>query len=416
MASSLVKLVSSCDIAQALGVSHTQAMHSAAIIEPPSSSPQTATPDTWLLMGHKAGDNAQITALAEGLGWPVTIKNLTYRKTEIVTNLLAGPTTMGLIPDKSDPLEPPWPDLVISAGRRNEPLARWIQQQAGGPTKTKLVHVGRPWANLVFFDLIVTTPQYRLPERPNILHNEAPLHRVTNQRLDDGQRLWKPRLAHLPKPYVAVVIGGHSGPYNFDTTNGALLAHHASRYANDRGGSLLVTTSARTPKSAMAAFEQHLSAPAQVFHWQPDARENPYFAFLALAEYIIVTGDSMSMLIEACVTRKPVMIFDLDDGPSSKRPPFPKDGSIKPPSPMQRLREFRMQPVWFRLSKGFAPRRLTRDVSVIHRRQVEAGRAVWLGEPWPAGREPPPLQDRERAATRVRELMGMTSIAPTRSG
>ncbi len=362
-------------------------------------------------MGHKAGDNAQITALAEGLGWPVEIKNLTYRKTEILTNLLAGPTTMGLIGDKSDPLERPWPELVISAGRRNEPLARWIRKQAGGPAKTKLVHVGRPWANLVFFDLIITTPQYKLPERPNILHNEAPLHRVSMERLVEGARLWGPRLAHLPKPHIAVVIGGHSGPYNFDSTNGALLGYYASRLANDLGGSLLVTTSARTPTRAMAAFEQQLQAPTHIFHWRPDAQENPYFAFLALAEQIIVTGDSMSMLIEACVTRKPVFIFDLDDGPNSKRPAFPADGSIAPPGFLGNLREFRMQPVYFRLSKSFAPRRLTRDVSVIHRRQVEAGRAVWLGTPWRHDGQPRPFGDRERAVARIRHLMGMTKAA-----
>src|SRR4051794_18358426 len=147
-------------------------------------------PRTWLMLGHKAGDNAQITALAEALDWPYEEKHLVYRKTELLTNLFAGPTLMGLVKDQSSPLEPPWPELIISAGRRNEPLVRWIQREAGGKGRVKLVHVGRPWARHENFDLIVTTPQYRLPQMANILHNETPLHRVTPGRLTAAAAQW----------------------------------------------------------------------------------------------------------------------------------------------------------------------------------------------------------------------------------
>ena len=87
-------------------------------------------PRVWLMMGRKAGDNAQITALAEALGWPFEIKHLAFRRTELITNILAGPTLTGVIRDRSSPLAPPWPDLMISAGRRNEPACRWVQAQA----------------------------------------------------------------------------------------------------------------------------------------------------------------------------------------------------------------------------------------------------------------------------------------------
>ena len=87
-------------------------------------------PRTWVMMGHKAGDNSQILALAEGLGWPFEIKHLVYRPTELLTNLLAPLTLLGIVRQKSSPLAPPWPDLIISAGRRNEPPCRWIQARA----------------------------------------------------------------------------------------------------------------------------------------------------------------------------------------------------------------------------------------------------------------------------------------------
>ncbi len=363
-------------------------------------------PRTWLMMGHKAGDNTQILALAEALGWPFEIKHLVYRRTELLTNLLAGPTLKGLVLDRSSRLEPPWPELVISAGRRNEPLVRWIQCQVGDRSRIKLVHVGRPWARHECFDLIVTTPQYRLPEKPNILHNELPLHRVAPARLEAAAESWRERLEHLPRPRIAVMMGGHAGPYNFDRENGALLGYWANRLAAECGGSLLVTSSARTPAAALSAFEAQIRVPAHIYRFRPADPDNPYFAFLALAERIIVTSDSMSMLAEACSTAKPVFIFDLLRGRHSRRPPPPEDGSIAARSLRERLADWHPRVTIYKLAMKIGPKRLTRDVSLIHARQVALGRAVWLGEPWPEGRTPPPMRDLERAVAAVRALFG----------
>lgn len=370
-------------------------------------------PRTWLMLGRKAGDNTQITALAEALGWPFETKRLSYKKTELFTNLFAGPTTKGLVLGQSDPLEPPWPELVISAGRRNEPLVRWIQAQAGRE-KVRLVHVGRPWALHECFDLIVTTPQYRLPQKPHILHNELPLQRVNTDRLIREAELWRQRLPPLPEPRLAVLLGGHAGPYNFDRENGALLGHHASRMAKAAGGSLLVTTSARTPEAAIRAFEGQLDVPHLLHRFvafQPPA-ENPFFAFLGLAAAVIVTADSMSMLAEAIASGKPTHIFDLSRGKGSRRPPRPEDGRIARRTVVERLADFRFQAVMYTLGMHALPSRLTRDVRIIHTRQVEAGRAVWLGQPRPDGdRAPPPIVDLERAANAVRVLFDDPSPA-----
>jgi len=359
-------------------------------------------PSVWLMMGKKAGDNAQISALAEALGWPFEIKNLVFRKTELITNLLAGPTLTGVIKDQSDPLEPPWPELMISAGRRNEPACRWVQVQGGG---AKIVHVGRPWAPLECFDLIVTTPQYRVPPAPNVLENTAPLHRVTEARLAEAAEVWAPLLAHLPKPHVAVVIGGNAGPYVLDAEAGALLGRAASAYARKLGGSLLVSTSARTPAPAIAALEAAIDVPAEIYRWRRDAKENPYLGYLALADSIIVTCESMSMLAEACSTRKPVFMFDLDTGPENHWPLLePLIGPVQQDSWGRRLRRLKFQPLVYRTAMVTGPERLTRDVRIIQRNLIAEGRTVWLGQDFPAGKTLPPLDDAGRAAEAVRAL------------
>lgn len=353
-----------------------------------------AGPRTWLLLGPKPGDNGQVLALAEALGWPSEIKRLAYRPWELLTNRLLGRTLAGVDQARSTPLEPPWPELVITAGRRNEPVARWLQRRAGGRHRLKIVHVGRPWAPPHLFDLIVTTPQYALPERPNILHNEAPMHRVGSAVLASAAERWRPRLDDLPRPWTAVMLGGHVGPYTFTAAKGAQLGLGVSALVAPDGGSVLASTSARTPAEVATAFADNLRARHILYRWRENDPDNPYLAFLALADRIVVTSDSMSMLVEAVATAKPVFIFDLAGGVGD-RPSFGL--------PSRRA--------WlFRLGRRLGPARLAREVGAIHRAQIAAGRAVWLGDPWRPGGKAAALQDTARAAARVRELFARSEI------
>ncbi|MEM7023701.1 MAG: ELM1/GtrOC1 family putative glycosyltransferase [Pseudomonadota bacterium] len=358
------------------------------------------------MMGSKAGDNAQITTLAEALGWPSEAKYLAFRKSQLITNLLAGQNLLGLIKEQSSPLTPPWPDLMITSGRRNEPVCRWIRAQGAG---SRLVHLGRPWAPLTCFDLVVTTPQYHLPEAANVLMNTTPLHRVTAARLDEAARVWGPRVAHLPRPLVAVMMGGNSGPYILDAEAGALLGRAASAYAKRRGGSLVVSSSARTSASAVAALEASLDVPAEIFRWRADVKENPYYGYLALAEAIIVTCESMSMLAEACATGKPVFMFDLNLGPSGHWPLLTDlVGEVRLLPLNKRVRRLTGQALIHGITSVTGPRRLTRDVRVIQDALVAQKRAVWLGERFPETPPPEPLDEVGRAVGAVKALFAET--------
>ena len=365
-------------------------------------------PAVWLMMGHKAGDNSQVLALAEALGWPFEIKHFTYKRTELLSNLICGPTLAGVVRAQSSDLAPPWPDLIITAGRRNEPIARWIQKQAAPEKHVRIVHCGRSWARIERFDLIVTTPQYRLPKRPNVLHNLTPLHRVTEERLRNSAAKWRRRLRDLPEPYLAVVIGGNSGPYTFDHAAAERLARQASDRARKLGASLLVTTSARTPADKIDSFERALEVPAEVFRWSKDAPDNPYFGFLSLAEEIIVTGDSMSMLTEACATRKPVHIFDLGVGRTAMRgarlTPIAAAGEQRKAFEKAHLKAF-----IYRLMMRIGPKRMTRDIRIVHQVLVNNGMAVWLGDRFPKG-TPPGVESVRRAVARVRALFDQVDM------
>jgi uncharacterized protein len=344
-------------------------------------------PRVWILMGRKAGDNAQLSALADGLGWPYEVKRIVHRRSELVTNLLFDATLLGRVAAHSSTLGPPWPDLVLSAGRRSEPIARWIRRHADRPVK--LVHVGRPWRDVQAFDLVVVTPQYPIAAREDVLRNPLPMHGVTQARLAAAANQWRPRLAHLPRPWIALLVGGNSELYTLDAKTAARLAREASVLACAAGGSLLVTTSARTPAGAADALFAGIEVPAERFRWSPGASGNPYLGFLALADAFIVTGDSISMLAEACAVGKPLHIFA--PGRGSRRGSADFAAAVR--------RRFQL----------FGLAYLRRDLRRIHDELVKLGSATFLGEGF-AGGPPQPRNHVPKTAARVRQLF--TDPAP----
>jgi mitochondrial fission protein ELM1 len=352
-------------------------------------------PHVWALVCERTGDNAQILALAEALGWPYEVKHLAYRRFGRLSDVLRGANLRGIACRRSSPLEPPWPDLLISASMRNEPVCRWIQARSAG--RTRYVHVGKPWGRLEGFDLVITAPEYHsLPQLPNVLHNASSLHAVTPDRLEAEARLWASSVETLPRPLVAVLVGGYAGPYVLDRLNAERLGREASAFAARRGGSLLVTTSARTSRAAVAGLRAGLGVPNVLFCWDRDVRSNPYFGFLALAESIIVTCDSTSMLAEACATQKPVYIFDLAKTEAEDRQPSHWLRRCN----AQRLRALLYRQVMLRV----APRNVRREIAAVHEALLSSGRAAWLGEALPKP-SLQPLDDMPRALARVRALL-----------
>lgn len=97
-----------------------------------------AVPRTWLLFGERRGDNAQVLALAEMLGWPYEVKQLRWEAGYGVDPAEAGVSLAGLDRTASDALAPPWPDLVIGIGFRSAPISRWIAQQGGNRAINKI--------------------------------------------------------------------------------------------------------------------------------------------------------------------------------------------------------------------------------------------------------------------------------------
>jgi mitochondrial fission protein ELM1 len=358
-----------------------------------------------VLASPHAGDNTQLLALAGALGIPFEVKRFRYRFWQTPTRLMLGATRAGLDMQASSPLDPPWPDLIIGAGRATEAIAFWIRTHAN--PKVRLVYLGAPWAAPDRFDLVITTPQYRLPACPNVLHNALPLHDIGRRAEETALEIaaWRGRLAHLPRPWTAVLVGGRSGPYEFWEVAGKRLAALATERAAREKGALLVTTSMRTRPETAKALASTLTPPAFLHLWQPGQTDNPYRAFLSLADAFIVTADSISMIAEACATGKPVALFDTEEDRRSMRA---EEGRLTARGRLPRLhwRGTSLATTGFRIGMAIGPAWWTRDIRIVHRRLLAEGRVTWLGEPPPPHQPRPQDCDVDRAVARVRALFG----------
>ena len=378
------------------------------VMAPRETTAPAENPTVWALEAFRAGDNTQVLALAEALPYPVRRIKPKYRRFEALINWPhLGGHLLGWKRESAAELKQPWPDLVITAGRRNEAAARWIQEQSGG--KTKIVHLGRPWGQLDVSDLIVSPPQYRLPARDNVLEIEAPLHRVTADRLARESEAWKDKIADHARPFIAVLVGGDSGSYILDRLASERLAEELNSLAKAEDATLLITTSRRTRPDAVEGLRSRLQAPYVLYEWKEDAAANPYFGFLGLADSIVVTGDSVSMITEACATGKPVYLFDVGTGENSMRralKPFRK--ADKMTRARSTLSTRRLIGKAYRALLKYGPKRVTRDITLVHRRFLKSGAVAWLGEDKPEGRTPAADQ-MPRAVERVEALMAPAS-------
>lgn len=263
----------------------------------------------WIITEGIAGTENQCIGVAEAMGISPLVKRIKLRFPwkQLSPWLMCG-HDKALAPD-SDPIAAPYPDLVIASGRKSIGVAAHIKRASQG--KTFVVQIQDPRIDPKNFDLVVV-PQHDPTRGDNVLVTKAGLHRVTAQKLAAAKEQFEKQLARIPHPRVAVLIGGTSKAHTMTPENAKLLAVQLLHLAESPNIGLLVTASRRTGEENAKLLRDTLQGPA--IHFWDGTGDNPYFGFLALADYIIVTEDSVSMTSEALSTGKPVYIAALEGG------------------------------------------------------------------------------------------------------
>ncbi len=263
-------------------------------------------PIIWALSNGKPGMENQCLGLIEALGATPVIKRIDLAAPFKWLPPHICPATLAALAPGSDPLTPPWPDLLVACGRIAIAPARAVRRLSGG--HTRLIQIQDPRAHRGDFDLIVTPAHDRL-RGANVLNTIGSVHRLTQEKLRRRRRDTAAAFARLPRPLIVVMAGGPNKVYAFGENEVTRLLSGLKQAVQESGGTVLATASRRTPPDCAARLRKGVEALGGIF-WDGGG-DNPYPDWLAQGDHFIVTADSVNMICEAAATGKPVHVLEL---------------------------------------------------------------------------------------------------------
>ncbi len=258
----------------------------------------------WTLTDGHAGNRRQADALAGALDLgPAQDWRLQPRLPWSVSaprNFAGAQHAFG--PEFAAALERP-PQLAIGCGRQAALATRLLQVRG-----SKVVQILDPRIDPRHWDLVVA-PEHDGLSGANVITLAGSLNPVDDAWLRRARAAFAV-FAELPQPRTAVLLGGSSTHARFERSAFEALAAKLDVTLAREGGSVLVTTSRRTPADLVAALRLRYRETAGVVWCDPADGPNPYDGLLAWADRIVCSPDSVNMVSEACATSAPVFVFD----------------------------------------------------------------------------------------------------------
>ena len=275
----------------------------------------------WLLTDDRMGNVNQLLGVAEALNLPFERKEIRYTKWVKLPNFIRQSSLIGITNESKKQLTSPWPDIVLSAGRRSYPVALHILKKSNG--KTKIIQLMNPGHYGFKKAAIIALPEHdKAPfYNKNVIRLLGAPHRITRKKLKLERTKWESVFKDFPHPRLSVIVGGATKDKPFTDE----MAHQLVQDIQSLNmASILLTTSRRTPQNVIEILKKGLTQKPIFFYQFGDKSENPYFGLLSTADMIVVTGDSISMCSECCATGVPVSIFAPNEMIGTKHKRFLK--------------------------------------------------------------------------------------------
>ncbi len=263
-------------------------------------------PIIWSLSNGKPGMENQCLGLIEALGAMPVIRRISLAAPYAWLPPHICPATLSALAPGSDPLTPPWPDLLVACGRITIAPARAVRRLSGG--HTRLIQIQDPHAHRSDFDLIITPAHDRL-RGANVLNTIGSIHRLSDEKLRRRREETAPAYADLPRPLIVVMAGGTNKVYSFGKDEVMRLLSGLEQAVTASGGTVLATASRRTPPDCATLLQEGVNRLGGIF-WNGSG-ENPYPDWLAQGDHFIVSADSVNMICEAAATGRPVHVLEL---------------------------------------------------------------------------------------------------------
>jgi mitochondrial fission protein ELM1 len=261
----------------------------------------TPTPRTWTLTDGHAGNVRQATALARALDLATRdwIVHARAPWKQFAPHLLPG--SGRAFGGRFHAALAQAPALAIGCGRQAALATRVLRAHGA-----KAIQILDPRIDPRHWDLVIAPSHDRL-HGAHVLSLLGSLNPVDDAWLAEA-RVRFARLGSLPGPRTALLVGGpgaHArlGVDDIDTVIATLDAQ-----VRAEGGTVMATTSRRTPADVAARLRRHYAGSAHLLWCDPRDGANPYPGLLAWADRIVCTADSVNLLSEACATPVPVHV------------------------------------------------------------------------------------------------------------
>jgi len=258
----------------------------------------------WLITDNKAGMIVQCRGVADALQLDCVHKQIDPKGLRRWLSPWLRPATSERFGANGSAFAPPWPDIAIATGRLSIPYIRALSRWAGSRTFTVVLQ--NPRTGLRTAD-VIWVPKHDLLRGPNVITTLTAPHSFSQDRLSELRKALPDDIAALPRPRVAVLLGGPTRRCKYAQADldrlGRALASIAAL-----NPSFLITPSRRTPIELVNVIDVATRSRPRLL-WS-GCGENPYPSFIAHADALIVTADSVNMTSEACATGRPVYVFE----------------------------------------------------------------------------------------------------------
>jgi len=201
--------------------------------------------------------------------------------------------------------------VVISCGRKSVVPAILLKKRFKKEIFT--IHIQDPKVDLGNFDSIIC-PEHDNLNGNNVVKTKGAIHYLTNDEIRKNINYLDPRAES--KKIVTLILGGPNKYYNFSEKQMTYTFAKIKNLFVYSKYKLIVIPSYRTPDNILKLAFNYFNDNHLVVK---ERDKKAYLSSLGLADIIVVTCDSTSMISEAAITGKPVYVAQMKNKRSIHR-------------------------------------------------------------------------------------------------
>jgi len=277
----------------------------------------------WLLLDDRDGNCSQVLGIEQALNIKCIKKKFQYNFLSRLPNIFLQNTIAHIKFSDRKQFKAPWPKVIIGCGRKSAPIGLWIKKQSNNYSKyIQIMWPSYPYKNI---DLVFTPYHDEIKNKNNVIEILTAPNIFNEKLIYESYNKWNNKFGALVSPKISVIIGGDTKKHKLSINHIKVLFKNINNILIDKG-SVMISSSRRTSKESLIQIKKEIKdLKFKTIFWDvKDNTPNPYRGFLAHADLIIVTGDSVSICSEVCSAGKPLLIYAPKDITINKHNKFHK--------------------------------------------------------------------------------------------